>query len=1302
MIHRSFYDRPGRFVAAVFVLLALLGASSSHGQVASRVTATVDETKLTTLTGHLAPQLQSATDLGAIPVSQPAGRMMLVLQRSAEQEADLQNFLQHAHQPASPQYHQWLTPAAFGAKYGIADSDLMQIYNWLQSQGLTVTKVSAGRSTVEFTGSVGQVDNALHTSLHNYSLNGESAYSVNAEPQIPAAFSGIVTGITNLSSFGKAKPAATFMGQATYDPNTHTGEPQWTIPGGFNGTLPIYFLTPEDFATQYDVKPTYAAGINGTGQSIAIIDESNIDISLVNNYRKLFGLPYNPLQIIIDGNDPGIGTSAVETYLDVENAGAVAPNATIKLYIAGTVGLSGQGLLPYAAVRAVEDNAASTISVSWSAAEYAGTSNNSFWSALWEQATAQGQTVFVSTGDSGVASSYGLSVNGIASNAYAVAVGGTDAYFQDYATGGASIASYWSNVNDSNDGSLQKPMPEQPWNGSIFGLNSISYDPISYQTTHQIGGGGGASYCAVGTGTLSSTTHEPICTSGWPKPVWQAGSGVPADGVRDLPDVSLFASNAINGIIWPICASPGDCLASSTTGNNLFVSSAGGTSASAPAMAAIMALINQKYGPQGQANYTLYPLAAQYPTSFNAIDIGSNNEPCNKGAYQCSLDTKDSYYSYQNYYAHSGYDQATGLGSVDVNQMITNWTKITSKATTTALTLSPTTITHGQTVTAAVTVAGTGTPTGDVALVASTTLPNNASLGFVTLSVGSASEKINYLPGGTYTVTARYAGDGVNASSTSSPVTVTVAPEASIATMTAYSHSAAFAPTIVVLPNGGTVRIGYNPVFDVQIGNVAGTFDGVATGIVTFTLHGTVVGSSSVDANGTAEWLGGYLPIGTYTISASYAGDASFQASSTTPLTFTVVPDPNSGVNVVVDPSCTSSKTGSTCIAGTNVTFTGLELTYAVLTEPAPTGTFTFTLGSNPPVVVPVGPLVTEYFEGSNIVGISVVGTASFNNLQSTASLPGGYEVLTLTYSGDANWAGGTASTKMFVVPPTVPKLGSTVTIALTNPTSGTITPGTLVTLTGTVKGNGTIAPTGTITAHSGYALYLTPSTLVPGANGVSTATVSYTPGQLGIGDNFMTFAYSGDSTYLPGSSTSIDVQNTYTDFSLQAATPSIYITDGSTGTATINVNPLFNFTGPVALTCTAPASLLCTFSSSTVTVGSTGVASTTVSINTVTRIASKSAPTSFGWPGKTATGTALAALLLFVLPRRKRLGKVLFSLVAVAALSAGIGCGHSSSQPASTAPTSQIAAKGNYTVIVTGSSTSGSVHNVPIIVTVQ
>jgi hypothetical protein len=844
-------------------------------------------------------------------------------------------------------------------------------------------------------------------------------------------------------------------------------------------------------------------------------------------------------------------------------------------------------------------------------------------------------------------------------------------------------------------GSLQKPMAEQPWNGSIFGLNSITYDPISYQTTNQIGGGGGASYCAIGTGTLSPTTHEPICTSGWPKPSWQAGTGVPTDGVRDLPDVALFASNADNGVIWPICQAEGDCAPNAANGNTLFVSGAGGTSASAPAMAAIMSLINQKYGPQGQANYVLYPLAAQYPASFHNIAIGSINQPCNKGTYQCSLDANDSYYSYQVYYAHAGYNQAAGLGSVDVNQLITNWPNVSLKSTTTSLQLSPTTLTHGQTVTASVSVQGAGSPTGNVSLVANTALPNASGIGYFPLSGGTASTTLNTLPGGTYTVYANYGGDGINAPSKSTGVSVTVAPEPSTATLTAYTHSSAFYPTIVVMPNGGTVREDYGPVFDVQIGNAAGKTLSPATGTVTYSLNGAVVGIQQVDANSTAEWIGNYLPAGAYTLTATYSGDASYLPSSVGTFTFTVIQSPNVSVSILADPTCTATKTGDSCKAGTNVTFTGLVPMFAQFAATPPTGTITYTLGSNAPITVPLGKNVSQYVEGAGLSVVAVIAPVSLTNLQSTASLPGGYVTLTGVYSGNANYGPATGSVKITVTPTTL--LTSNTTIALASPSSpSTILPGTLVTLNATVTGNGTIAPTGTVAAHDGFSLYFTPVTLVPGANGTSTASISFREEQLPTGDNFLTFAYSGDSSYLPGSSTALNLPNLYGDFTLVTTTPSINVTSGITATVPVLVLSQYNFSGSVALSCTAPTGLNCMVATASLTSSPAG-ANTVVYIGTVTNRAGldHSRPMAGGW-GLT-TVPALAGLLLLCLPKRRRIRALLSILLACAVLAGVSGC--SSVPPL---PNEQVnASAGNYTVIVTGTSSSGT-HNLPITVTVH
>ena len=341
---------------------------------------------------------------------------------------------------------------------------------------------------IEFSGTLGQVNAAFHTSIHKYSLQGATHYANATAPQIPAAFAAVVAGVSQLNDF-RPQPQVKVMGRAFYNAKNHMGTPQWTLPeGGTNP--PFYLLTPEDFATQYDVKPVYASGVTGAGVTIGIINDSNIDVGLANAYRKVFGLSVNPPQVVIDGNDPGINGDSIEAYLDVENAGAAAPGATVKLYISGSFGLLGEGGLGFSVARAIDDDAANVLSISFGECEADDTADNQFWESSWAQAAAQGQTAFVSTGDSGSDDGcYGLGVNAIASTPWDVAVGGTDAYYSDYASGGASITSYWSDTNDANLGSLQKPFVEQVWNGTIYGLNSTTYDPPASEAQ---GGGAGA------------------------------------------------------------------------------------------------------------------------------------------------------------------------------------------------------------------------------------------------------------------------------------------------------------------------------------------------------------------------------------------------------------------------------------------------------------------------------------------------------------------------------------------------------------------------------------------------------------------------------------------------------------------------------------------------------------------------------------------------------------------------------------------------------------------------------------------
>jgi hypothetical protein len=1021
-----------RGITSLFLLaVALLCGISAHAQARPLITTAVNATNLTELKGNVSPRIQGATDLGAADPSQRSGRLLLQLTRSPEREADLQSFLQQSHEASSPLYHKWLSPAAFGQRFGAADSDIEQVKGWLESQGLSVAGVSASKGAIEYSGTVGQINAAFHTSIHSYKVNNATHYANSSNPRIPAALAPAIASVGQLNDF---RPVAQnkVLGQAAFDAKTHTGKPQWTYPSPLGQTY--YFLTPEDFSTQYDVKSVYSSGVNGTGQTIGIINDSNIDLALVNAYRTLFGLPANPPQVVIDGSDPGVNGDAIEAYLDVENAGAVAPNATVKLYIAGSYGIVGGGI-NFSILRAVDDDAASVLSLSFGECESdLGTAENQFINSVWEQAAAQGQTVLVSTGDSGSFDNcYGVGVNGLASTPWDVAVGGTDAYFSDYATGGASIANYWNSANDANLGSLQKPFPEQPWNGSIYGFNSTLYDP--YAQYESAGGGGGKSSCAVGDPTVNPGTGLPTCTAGYPKPSWQVGVGVPKDAVRDLPDVSLFASNSINGISWAICAFPGDCTEHLPGGTNLLVTDVGGTSASAPAMAGIMALINQKYGPQGQANYTLYPLAAQFPTAINPVDIGSNNEPCE--SYDvgieigCAADPGDTgNYSLQNYPATPGYDLASGLGSVDVAALIANWGSVTFKTSVTNLTLSPATITHGQSVTAKVTVTGTGTPGGSVALISNVALPGYKGLTEIPLGAdGTGTSSINFLPGGTYSVYGQYSGDGINGPSKSASTTITVTPENSVIhVVPQYLNLNTYQVTNV--PSGGTIPYDSQLVLDATILGASlpanATTFGQATGSVTFSDNGTPIGTVALSSAGTAELTGYTLAAGKHSITLAYSGDPSYNPSSSSAFSFTVQQQ-MTGITISPDLACplnynsypfvadcaTGQTTVNTVIVGSNGSGTGVS----------PTGTVSYQLDSQPAASLPLSPIYLSF------------GPPSYPESLATVTLPAftaGTHTLTVTYTGDVNYAGSSTS-QTFLATASPLSLSST-TLVLTSP----------------------------------------------------------------------------------------------------------------------------------------------------------------------------------------------------------------------------------------------------------------------------
>ncbi len=1298
MTPRPFFHRLRAAVSSLQPILLLIvlpicalqstAVSWAQTQAHALIVAPVDESKMTPLANNVSPMLKGATDLGAVEASQPAGRMLLVLQRSPEQENALQEFLQEAHESNSANFHKWLKPAEFAARYGAADSDVAQLTAWLGKHGLTVAKVSAAKTAIEFSGTVGQVNEAFHTSIHTYSVNGVTHHANATVPQVPKAFSAAVAEVSRLNDF-KPVPLSTNRGRASYNPTTHAATPQWTYPSG-SGNPTVYLLSPEDFAKQYDVAPVYAAGLTGTGQTIGIINESNIDVSLVNAYRKLFGLPVNPPQVVVDGYDPGINGAAIEAYLDVENAGAVAPNATIKLYTAGAYGLFGDGGVNFALIRAVDDDAASVLSISFGECELF---TSTYYSSIYEQAAAQGQTVLVASDDSG---SYdncnGLGVNGLASTPWNIAVGGTDIYLSDYASGGASVASYWSTTNDANLGSLQKVFTEQPWNSTIYGLNSTVYDPAGYLQPTTGAGGGGASSCT--SSSYNSATFTYSCLGGFPKPAWQVGTGVPKDGARDLPDVSLFAADAYNGVTWPVCAFDGDCTEINPATGELLVTGVGGTSASTPAMAGIMALINQKYGPQGQANTVLYPLAAQFPSVFRDIAVGSNNVPCYSSELGCSKDPKAQTYSFQKYSALAGYDQASGLGTVDVNALVTNWNKITFQPSATTLSLVPNAIVHGQVITATATVTGTGVPTGSVALISSSPLPANTGQYDITLGnqgIGYAS--IRNLPGGTQTIYAQYSGDGVNAASKSVPISINVNPEQSLATLRGAYYNAT-AGAVSSISQNSSIPYDTAAVLDVGIEGTAAaagnTPDGAATGSVVFMDGTNVLATVPLSATGVAEYVAYGLPVGAHSITVSYAGDPSYQATTSTALNFTVTKQVS--VTQLENDRNISSYNSDGSLgyrAGQTITMAAIAFSKGTYLAPPPTGTMTFQLGNGTPIVQP---LVHEDFVNLGNTTVSGAATATFPNLAA------GTQTLTMTYSGDANYAASSATQLLKVVAsPLLPSSVQAVLVSPTDPT--TITPGTYVTMKATITGSGTKAPTGKLNIFEANIQYISAddfqgNNVVPGTGNTSTATFTFLAGDLQPENNLLVFTYSGDTTYQGSSSTATAIPDSDTDFSLLTQTPNIAIASGQSGTSTVLLGSMNSFAGAVSFGCTAPSGLTCAVAPSSVTLTSGGSATAAVTIGTATSIAS-AVP---GWRG-IASGTVLASVFLLILPRRRRFGTIIVALVALVLVTGAIGCGGKSSQPISTA---QDAKPGVYTVVVTGTSATGTIHTAALTVVVQ
>jgi hypothetical protein len=1129
-------------------------AASAQDSATPRLQGLVDEARRVVLPGNAPPR--EAEDMGAVEDSFPAGRILLLLRRSSQQEAALQEFIQAAHSPGNPAYRQWLTPGEFGRLYGPADSDLAAVTAWLQGHGLTVNKVHEGRVAIEFTATAGQLRAAFHTEVHSYLVGGETRLAYSAAPSVPAALAPLITGIASTNGY-HPRPQLKVMGQATFNPQTHQSTPNWTYPAGSGVS---YVVAPGDFTVQYDLASVYKANLTGVGQSIGIVSASNVDLSLVQAYRSLFKLAANQPQVVVDGADPGQNSASTEAYLDLEVAGSVAPGATIILYTSGGTALS-EGLA-LAALRAVEDDVAGILSVSYGECELQlGQSGNTFWNALWQQAAAQGQSVFVSAGDAGSAGcddfdsqlvAYsGLQVNGLASTPYNIAVGGTDFYYSQAAGTSTQIntqlATYWSGSSTAPTVSLKQTVPEQAWN-DYFGLNLTDGEkPANLATQTILAGGGGASSAALYTSGKGA---------GYAKPAWQSGTGVPADKVRDLPDLSLFAANGSNYSFYPICASPGDCT-NTTASGAVVITGVGGTSASAPAMAAIQALVNQNAKSwAGQANYVYYPLAKAHPTVFHDVTVGGNQVLCYQGTANCaagSSGTSSSGYQVEKGYATTaGYDLATGLGSVDVANLIKYWSSVVPTPTTTTLSVSPVSLIHGKTTTVTGSVApskGTGTPTGTITLTGNDGLTHYASIDGFTLATGKLNAIIDNLPGGSYQLTAVYGGDGTFGASKSQPVSVTVTQENDTVATAAWAWNP-YDLNYYQLTSGITIPYGAQVFLDAQpiSSNATITTQATpATGTVTFTDKlGTATNAATraLDAVGVAEWSTGVFAPGSHSVSTTYSGDASYFGSmAATATTFIVIPGSTS---LTVKPLV------STVAAGASVTVdVQLATGYRALWGTLPTGNVTVTLG---------GKSATAAWQA-----FGPTGSANLEAEVTFTNLAAGILPLTASYPGDANWLGSGAN-------------GGTILAIASKPTPTVSLASNLAspalsqsfTLTATVAGpSGKATPTGKVVFLSDDQSFSATATLT---NGKATLVVAAS--SMANGSNLFTAVYQGDTNYTAAASGAVSVTVAQSDYSLTTLNATLTIPRGKSAVSTLVLTPLNSFSGIVTITVSTPSGI--------------------------------------------------------------------------------------------------------------------------------
>ncbi len=672
------------------------GDHASHAGIASRarilITEPVDGRHWTRLRGNTRREANERNDRGRVADDFKMEHMLLQLKRPPELEEEFEQYIDSLTDKTSPNFHHWLSPDEQGQQYGLAQEDIDAVTDWLESYGFTVGYVYPNHQVIDFSGTAKQIREAFHTEIHHLHVHGEPHFANMSDPEIPTELTPAVMGVVQMHNF---KP------HANLEPRT-----QYRVTSG-SGTA-YNVVVPADLQTIYNISPLYRQGLYGQGQTIVVVEDALPYSNDPTTFQSTFGLvQYGGSW---SNTHPNAGNNCTaptspnpdegEANIDVDAVLAVAPGATVQAASCddGTPVSTFGGLLALENLVAAGSPPA-VVSISYGECEAGiGQAGNAAFLSAYQSAAAAGVSVFVSSGDQLSSSCsngynygyYGIGVSGWGSTPYNVSVGGTD--FEDTYNAKDAIvplptSTYWNSGNTTTDGNAKSYVPEIPWNDSCASWLLSSYN--GYTNTYgstgfcnstvgranyvTIGGAsGGPSGCANG---ASTSGYVSAGCAGYAKPSWQSGIfGNPADGVRDMPDVAMFAANGVWGHFFVICWSDtANYAADGATSCNLppnpvgstpTWSGFGGTSVAAPLMAGIQALVNQKWAArEGNPNPIYYQIAnAEFGSSgesacyainqparaglasacaFNDITEGDINVVCrqNGGSHPCYLPT---------------------------------------------------------------------------------------------------------------------------------------------------------------------------------------------------------------------------------------------------------------------------------------------------------------------------------------------------------------------------------------------------------------------------------------------------------------------------------------------------------------------------------------------------------------------------------------------------------------------------------------------------------------------------------------